>query len=96
MAHLDLITLGGGVILTLSYIGLHNQYPGIESPYLSLWPNFAAGLLKVWLSVRLIDSLIKVRDRHHTVRAAIWSNLNYFRSMVQKLLPNYTNSVWWK
>ncbi len=87
LAGIDLIALGLGFVLTIGFILYKNAFPDQKSPWLDLWPNISTDFLGVWVSVRLIDALIQKRERYHSIRREIISNLNYIRSESLKLLP---------
>lgn len=85
----DVLTLGGGVAATVGYIAFLTGPEDIRSALLNLWPNIATEILGVWLSVRIIGSIIDNRQERRNARHALAGNLNFLLGICQRLAPRF-------
>lgn len=85
----DLFTLLLGLLLIWGYI----NYGGIlfvkDSPILNIWANIATDLIGVWLTVRIVESLLQAREKFHSIRRTTVSNLRYFLRIAQEITPEF-------
>ncbi|HUW95514.1 MAG TPA: hypothetical protein VMW58_06980 [Anaerolineae bacterium] len=86
--YIDVIGLGVGALLVWGFVVYRHAHPASRSAYLDLWPNIATEIIGVWISVRLIDAIIRSRERRHGVRRELVFNLNFLRSKAEQLLPH--------
>lgn len=102
-AKFDLIALVLGGMTTYVYVYIKNIYADQTVPLLDIWSNVSAGILGAWVTVRLMDNIIRSREHRHSVRSMLWRNLNFIRSKAQTLLPlfpeyevtNLKNELMW-
>lgn len=69
----DLIALGGGLVLTLVYV----LVPRLQEMPLAqqFLPNAAVGIIGTWLSIRIIERIISRRDAFHDNRRVLLNHL---------------------
>ena len=83
----DIIGLGGGLILVAIYLLLGNKYQQ-DSAFHSLLPNIATEIIGVWISIRIIERVLSRRDKFHSSRKAVLSDLFYIWDILYKIFPN--------
>ncbi|WKZ41076.1 MAG: hypothetical protein QY328_03370 [Anaerolineales bacterium] len=88
-AKLDFIILGFGILLVSGYVFYRQENPGLESPLMDVWSNIATDFVIIWLSVRLVDTFLQSREKHHAIRREIVYNLNFFRVQIRELVPKF-------
>ncbi len=85
----DLLAFGSGTLLTMLYIKYGNNLSPRLEAYKDIWPNISTEIIGVWVSVRVIDSIIRNRDERHNVRDRVVANLNFIMKICQDLLPDF-------
>lgn len=83
---IDIIALGIGTVLLFGYIFRFDYFSG-NTPQANLIPNFATEILGVWLSVRIIDQLLRRRQRYHDRRKALIDDLVMVRHQLDLFFP---------
>lgn len=85
-ALIDLVALGVGLALLLAYLIF---YPSVDqnSAVVILWPNLIAEIIGVWLSVRIIDYLLKRREQFHESRRALVGDFRVLANDLTGILP---------
>jgi hypothetical protein len=86
-ALIDLIILGLSIISVVGYLNFRYMYPEYDEPWLELWSSISTDLFFAWVTIRLIDALIKRRDHREDVRRTLAGNLNYTLEIIQGFLP---------
>jgi len=82
-AKIDLSCLGGGLLLVVGYFVYFEKNPTSQTALKDIWPNIASNILGIWISVRLIESLINQRNIYHSKRRKLISDLNSFKFLSQ-------------
>ena len=55
----------------------------------SIVPNIGTELLGVWLSVRIIESVLRVRQKRSRLRAQLIDNMNYLVTLIRSIAPHF-------
>lgn len=80
---IDILALGIGGLLCAAYVA-HRPGDALEN----LWPNLGTELLGVWISIRVIESLLRKSDERSGIRNTLVGNLAYMLRIAQQLLPD--------
>jgi hypothetical protein len=85
---IDIPTLGISAILLIYYL---NSQPsgGAEAFVNSLVPNLATELFGVWLSVRIIESVLRLRQKRSRLRTQLIENMNYLVTLIRSIAPHF-------
>ncbi len=87
-AKFDIFVLGLGLLTAGGYVWYRQANPAITySPYFELWSGIATGILGAWITVRILDAIVRARDKREQVRLNLISNLNYIVAEARKLTP---------
>jgi hypothetical protein len=84
----DLIGLGVGGLLTVSYL-LASDSIAESSSVKAIWSNLGTEILGVWLSVRVIGAVLSERDERKRVRDSVIGNINFMMGICQRLPPYF-------
>jgi len=77
------------VALVIYYI---NSVDGVNPEAIffeSIVPNIGTELLGVWLSVRIIESVLRVRQKRSRLRAQLIDNMNYLVTLIRSIAPHF-------
>ncbi len=86
---IDLPTLGAGVILTFWYFNTQKT-AGFDTAFVdSIIPNLATELFGVWLSVRIIESILRSRQRRSQLRSQLIDNMKYLITHIRSIAPHF-------
>lgn len=82
-----MLALGGGGALAYWYYvrAAAVARDGGVSALHSLWPNVATELLGVWMSVRIIDTIVRARDERSSTRQAIATDLAFMGGLANRV-----------
>ncbi|MBT3228470.1 MAG: hypothetical protein HOD43_13095 [Candidatus Marinimicrobia bacterium] len=86
---IDIPVFGVGVGLIIYYI---NSLEGENASSVfieSIVPNIGTELLGVWLSVRIIESVLRVRQKRSRLRAQLIDNMNYLITLTRSIAPHF-------
>ena len=86
---IDVPVFGLGVVLVIYHI---NSLDGVKAEELfieSIVPNIGTELLGVWLSVRIIESVLRVRQKRSRLRAQLIDNMNYLVTLIRSIAPHF-------
>jgi len=86
---IDILALGTGATSTAPYIFFADQLPDTYTSFKDIWSNLGTEILGVWISVRVIDALIRAREERHRVRNNIAGNLNFMMEICQDIPPHF-------
>lgn len=86
-APIDLISLGLSALSAVGYLYYKYKNPAYNEPWLEFWSNITTDLFFAWVTIRLIDVIIKRRDHREEVRRTLAGNLNYTIQIIQSFLP---------
>lgn len=82
----DMVALGTGLLLLIGYVvGYDRLEP--DSPLATLLPNIATEILGVWIGVRVIDQIIKRRQRYHQMRGNLLDDFVGVRYQLDRFFP---------
>lgn len=82
----DIVALGTALLLLIGYIvGYDSLEP--DSPFANLLPNVATEVLGVWIGVRVIDQIIKRRQRYHQMRQTLLDDVVSVRYQLDRFFP---------
>ncbi len=86
---IDLPTLGAGLILTIWYLNTQSA-GGSDTTFIdSIIPNLATELFGVWLSVRIIESVLRLRQKRSKLRSQLIDNMNYLVTLIRGIAPHF-------
>ncbi len=86
---IDLPTIGVGLIILFYYINAHSS-SGMETALVeSIFPNLATELFGVWLSVRIIESVLRTRQKRSQLRSQLVENMNYLVTLIRGIAPHF-------
>ena len=88
-AKIDLLGLGLGLGLCVAYYLRETADGGWGDPMADLWPNIATEILGVWLSVRIIGTIIDLRQRRSNMRNTLAGNMNHLMGICSRLSPHF-------
>jgi len=91
--HVEIIGFGVGALLVWSFVACRHTHAALDAPYLGLWPNIAPEITGVWISVRLMDAIIRSRERSHDARRELVFNLDFLRPKAEQLLPHIESQL---
>ncbi len=80
---------GLGLALVIYHL---NSMDGVKSKAIffeSIVPNIGTELLGVWLSVRIIESVLRVRQKRSRLRAQLIDNMNYLVTLIRSISPHF-------
>ena len=86
---IDIPVFGVGLALIFYYM---NSMGGDKSEAVfmeSVVPNIGTELLGVWLSVRIIESVLRVRQKRSRLRAQLIDNMNYLVTLIRSIAPHF-------
>ncbi len=86
---IDIPVFGVGLALVIYYI---NSVEGGNPESLffeAIVPNIGTELLGVWLSVRIIESVLRVRQKRSRLRAQLIDNMNDLVSLIRSIAPHF-------
>ena len=86
---IDIPVFGIGLGLMIYYM---NGLEGVESEAIfmeSIVPNIGTELLGVWLSVRIIESVLRTRQKRSRLRAQLIDNMNYLVTLIRSIAPHF-------
>ncbi len=86
---IDLPTLGAGLLLMTWYLKTKSA-TGIETALVdSIGPNLATELFGVWLSVRIIESILRSRQKRSHLRTQLVDNMKYLVTLIRSIAPHF-------
>ena len=86
---IDLPTIGVGLIIIYYYINTHINN-GLETALVeSIIPNLATELFGVWLSVRIIETVLRTRQKRSQLRSQLVENMNYLVTLIRGIAPHF-------
>ncbi len=86
---IDLPTIGVGLIILFYYINAQSR-AGLETAFVdSIFPNLATELFGVWLSVRIIESVLRTRQKRSQLRSQLVENMNYLVTLIRGIAPHF-------
>lgn len=86
---IDIPVFGLGLGLMIYYM---NSLDGVHSEAIfmeSIVPNIGTELLGVWLSVRIIESVLRTRQKRSRLRAQLVDNMNYLVTLIRGIAPHF-------
>ncbi|NQT61709.1 MAG: hypothetical protein HQ556_02015 [Candidatus Marinimicrobia bacterium] len=86
---IDIPVFGIGLALMIYYF---NGLEGAKSEAVfmeSIVPNIGTELLGVWLSVRIIESVLRGRQKRSRLRAQLIDNMNYLVTLIRGIAPHF-------
>jgi len=86
---IDIPVFGIGLGLMIYYM---NGLDGVKSEAIfmeSIVPNIGTELLGVWLSVRIIESVLRTRQKRSRLRAQLIDNMNYLVTLIRSIAPHF-------
>lgn len=86
-AFFDAVALGVGITLIFIYVFADEQLQSI-SAFQSLVPNLATEIIGVWVSIRIIEKIIRNRDQFHGNRRNVFESLANLGELQRKMFPN--------
>ena len=86
---IDLPTIGFGIILMFLYINTRSDASLDNVFFDSLVPNLATELFGVWLSVRIIESVLRTRQKRSQLRSQLVDNMNYLVTLIRSIAPHF-------
>ncbi len=84
---IDLAALGGATVSAVLYATYCSSHSTGRPAAIEFWPGITTDLYGAWLSVRVIDFLIKRRDRKSEERWRVMQVLLYVRDLTRYLSP---------
>ncbi len=99
-ALIDGLVLGIGILFLAGYLlGFRGINP--QSPEAALIPNLIVTLLGSWVSVRIIDRIIRSREEYHSTRRNVVSDFMTVKGLLDGLFPRpttteHSNLLTWK
>lgn len=86
---IDLPTLGACLILAFWFLN-EQASVGLETAFVdSIVPNLATELFGVWLSVRIIESVLRKRQKRSQLRSQLIESMNYLVSLIRGIAPHF-------
>lgn len=80
-ALVDIVVLGGGLVAARYYFSYWKSHQATPDAWFDIWPGMTTEVLGTWLSVRLIDHLIRRRERRSAARWRQARILVYLRNL---------------
>ncbi len=84
-APVDIFICGGAVLATVAYVEYKANDLTISNGWVDLWPNFTTEVIGAWISVRVIDFLIKRRGERSQARWRQADILLYWRDRADRI-----------
>ena len=75
----------GGIV---SYIYVRNFIPNFNTPWFDIWTNLSTEIVGVWISLRVIETIISKSQKFNKSRNTIINDLKSFKTNLRGLLPN--------
>ncbi len=76
-------------MLTIWYLNTKSA-SGYETAFVdSIVPNLATELFGVWLSVRIIESVLRLRQKRSQLRSQLIENMNYLVTLIRSIAPHF-------
>ncbi len=89
-AWIDVLTLGLGATLCISFVLYRQGHAEPKSGWVELWPDVGTSLVEVWLSIRIIDQLLKRREKRSSVFPRTRGNVLYiFGRLISVISPKF-------
>lgn len=82
-APVDVLVLGGGLFAAKQYFSYWETHQTSPDAWFDIWPNMATEVIGAWLSVRVIDYLIRRREQKSQSRLRIIDILLYIRDLAR-------------
>jgi hypothetical protein len=86
---IDLLALLLGASAILSYILFAGGLQCVSDETKAVWSNLGTEILGIWISVRIIDGLIKAQDERPSARGGVANALVHMMQTCQDLPPGY-------
>jgi len=76
-------------LMTLWYFNTQDA-AGLKTSFAdSIVPNLATELFGVWLSVRIIESVLRQRQKRSQLRSQLIENMNYLVTLIRSIAPHF-------
>ncbi len=86
---IDIPTLVVGLTLSFWYLK-NNSSAGFDTVFIeSIVPNLATELFGVWLSVRIIETVLRMRQKRSQLRSQLIDNMKYLITIVRGIAPHF-------
>ncbi len=86
---IDIPTIGVGLVIMYFYFNA-NYEAGLEAVFVdSIFPNLATELFGVWLSVRIIETVLRTRQKRSQLRSQLVENMNYLVTLIRGIAPHF-------
>lgn len=84
-AVVDVFVCGGALVASISYVGYRASHNTPLNGWVDLWPNFTSEVMGAWLSVRVIDYLIRRRSDRSRARWRQAGILMHWRDLADRI-----------